>query len=160
MATGVAFLKRKNKSFKTLARAHRWDVYPEQSTITYLPLRNFLCNYLDVIFPVSINATEKLINMIDGNCNHKIKYIPLGTFNNKVTKPTLSGKILHIVSCSELIKRKRIDKIIDAIGLIENIDIHWTHFGTGELKKEISKKAMKYSEIKITFINIKNKYYL
>lgn len=154
MATGIALLKKKHPDIKAFSRAHRWDVYPEQSPIHYLPLRKFLGAKLDMIFAISEHGAATLKQAVGQvNCD-KIYCIPLGVNGHDTINTPSDEKILTIVSCSSLIKRKRIDKIIKGLCLIEDIQISWQHLGSGDEESNLlhlandllsSKKNIRFS---------------
>lgn len=141
MACGLAHLKIKDKRFKVFARAHRWDVYPEQSSIGYLPFRNFITEKLDMVFTISEHARRTLIQYIRPELHKKIKTIYLGTKSVKEILTPYSSATLHIVSCSNLVHRKRVDKTITALSLINDIEIKWTHLGGGFEEESIRRLA-------------------
>jgi glycosyltransferase involved in cell wall biosynthesis len=143
MATGIAILKKKYPAIKALSRAHRWDVYPEQSPIHYLPLRQFLGMNLDLIITISKHGCKVLQDMISQDDKAKIQCIPLGAFGGKDFHSTIEGDVLNIVSCSYLIERKRIDKIIKALNLIDDFQISWSHIGGGDQEESLLQLAEK-----------------
>ena len=57
----------------------------------------------------------------------------LGLKSNNTFLPFKSNEYLHIVSCSDLIELKNIDKIIIAISKIKILKLKWTHIGGGLL---------------------------
>lgn len=54
---------------------------------------------------------------------------------------TIQDSIFTIVSCSNLISLKRVDIIIQALGLIDDREIRWIHFGDGILKEQLIEMA-------------------
>ena len=45
---------------KTVSRAHRYDLYPSAGSLGYLPLRRYLLERLDAVYPCSENGTSYL----------------------------------------------------------------------------------------------------
>lgn len=139
-AIGLAFLNKKyNNRLKTLSRAHRWDIYFEENTYNYLPLRGYINQYLSKIYFISQDGIDYCQKR--WKCNSKIGVSKLG-----VKKQIDSNELrynndeINIVSCSNLIDVKRVDLIIEALGLIKDLKINWFHFGDG--KKEIQLKQL------------------
>ena len=139
-AIGLAFLNKKyNNRLKTLSRAHRWDIYFEENTYNYLPLRGYINQYLTKIYFISQDGIDYCQKR--WKCNSKIGVSKLG-----VKKQIDSNELrynndeINIVSCSNLIDVKRVDLIIEALGLIKDFKINWFHFGDG--KKEIQLKQL------------------
>lgn len=58
----------------------------------------------------------------------------------------VNNEVVRIVSCSNVIPLKRIDKIIDALAFLTEMKIEWTHFGDGTLLPEIKEKAKKLKD--------------
>ncbi len=141
IAAGIALYKLKNPEVKAVCRAHGWDVYFERHTPPYLPLRGFILSALDYCCCISENGKEYFEKLFPGQTKNNILVSRLGTFNKtgKVSYGN-TGKLV-LVSCSNIIPLKRIHLIIEAIASIENIQIDWTHFGSGSLEQEIRAAA-------------------
>ncbi len=136
---------------KLVSRAHGYDVYEQRNALNYLPLRRFLLENCDAVYPCSDAGTEHIVSKYPEYAN-KVKTAHLGTVDNGCG--TQSEKGLHIVSCSLITDIKRIDKIIDILEKIENsgnYDIKWTHIGDGSIRSELEKiagKKLKKTETK------------
>jgi glycosyltransferase involved in cell wall biosynthesis len=139
-AIAIALLKSKNKKLKAVSRCHGWDIYEERQKSNYLPYRNFMFKELDKIFPISENGKNYILKNYNIS-KSKIIASRLGTrkLENSSTKQKTSD--FHILSISSLIPLKRVDLIIASLSLIDNINIHWTHIGSGPLESEILKLA-------------------
>jgi glycosyltransferase involved in cell wall biosynthesis len=96
------------------------------------------------VFPCSRDGTKYLISKY-GNPKGKIKTVYLGT-RDYGTGSWIKQTLPCLVSCSRITEVKRIDRIIDALELLErqNIAILWMHIGGGEgleaLKRECQKR--------------------
>jgi glycosyltransferase involved in cell wall biosynthesis len=86
---------------------------------------------LDGIYPISEAGTTYLRNHLPGSEISKIQTSRLGV-NLEDTKPKQSKKTNHlrILSISFISQVKRIDRIIDALAIMENCTIEWTHIGS------------------------------
>lgn len=125
-----------------VARAHRYDVYENANVLGYLPLRRYLLEKYDAVYPCSDSGT-KFITEKYPEYSSKVKTAYLGTFDHGLSKQSENG--LHIVSCSQVKDVKRVDEIVDIIELFAksgNRNIKWTHIGTGNREAEL-KKAVK-----------------
>jgi colanic acid/amylovoran biosynthesis glycosyltransferase len=78
----------------------------------------------------------------------------LGIINNLPRPKHSNDKIFRIVSCSSVIALKRIDCLIKALQLIDDLAIEWTHIGSGDLFDTINDLA------KITLCYKKNIRYI
>jgi glycosyltransferase involved in cell wall biosynthesis len=85
---------------------------------------------LDGIYPISDAGTTYLRNQLQGTEISKIQTSRLGISLEEI-KPQQSKKPKHlrILSISFISQVKRIDRIIDALAIIENCTIEWTHIG-------------------------------
>ena len=117
---------------KIVSRAHGYDLYEERNGLHYIPMRNILLQELDSVFPCSQNGEEYIREKYRAeNARVGVRY--LGTVDHGVKEFQSGDKTLSIVSCSNVVGIKRIDKIIDALSLIEDIPIRWIHYGDGGL---------------------------
>lgn len=127
------------KPVKTVSRAHRYDIYDYSNNINYLPLRKYLLRNLNNIYPISYDGTEYLKNRYP-EYRRKIRVQRLGTIDHGI-KPIQKSSPLRIVSCSNLIPVKRVNLIIEALSLIDDIPICWTHLGFGPLQQDLEELA-------------------
>lgn len=138
---------------KLYSRAHRYDVYEDMNVLNYLPLRRYLLENCDGVFPCSNSGTEHIARRYPEYAD-KIKTSYLGTMDAGISYPSDDG--LHIVSCSQMIDIKRVDRIIDVLERFngsEKYKISWTHIGDGNRKNEIEKKAReRLGSIKTEFL--------
>ena len=125
---------------KAITRIHGWDVYYERSINNYLPLRGAIFKRLDAIYTVSENGRKYLLNKTSDKFSEKIKTAYLGTLDgNYIDTPKSTD--LHIFSLSNIVPVKQLSKIIDALVLINDVHIIWTHIGGGDGLDEFTKEA-------------------
>lgn len=141
-------LSKKFNVKKIISRAHRYDLYENESKFKYLPERKFLIEKLDYIYPCSLDGKKHLEDKYKGY-QHKIKVSYLGVEKKSTKKNKKSGSNL-IVSCSGVRKVKRLNKIIDGLSILEKkqIPYKWIHFGDGKDLKNINRYALKKLSIK------------
>jgi glycosyltransferase involved in cell wall biosynthesis len=153
--SGLAIFKKIHPEVHSFCRAHGWDVYFERQTPPYLPLRPFMLNTLDRCYCVSENGKQYLQKMVADNAVDRIALSRLGSYNKSGLLSSESQNKLCVISCSNIIPLKRIHLIIEALALIKNFTVEWTHFGDGPLKEQIialaSKKLGGSSTVKYTF---------
>lgn len=147
----VALLLRKwwKKSIPVVCRAHGYDLYEEQHRDNYIPLREYILRSVDYVFPCSKSGLAYLRQKYKTD-KARVDYRYLGTLDHGIKKYSES-KVLRVISCSNVNKVKRIDKIIDSLALIKDISIEWTHFGGGDLLEEIRSLAKQKLRDNITF---------
>ncbi|SPT62296.1 Probable poly(glycerol-phosphate) alpha-glucosyltransferase [Aerococcus viridans] len=130
-----------NKKVNLISRAHRYDLYEEDTKLDFLPERNFIFSSLDFIYPVSNNGTEYLKKKYP-LYSQKIETRYLGTMDPKI-KLDYGKHPFRVVSCSALRSVKRVELIVEAISILQNegLEIYWTHLGDGEKFSKINKIA-------------------
>lgn len=125
---------------KVITRCHGYDVYEYRSYKDYLPFRELILNEMDKIFPISCDGKEYILRKYGDIINQKTEVHRLGTSRQKVYDYKKQKKFT-IVSCSNIVEIKRIDKLINALSLIKGLNIKWVHFGDGVLSDKIQSKA-------------------
>ena len=142
----AAVLARKSGAVrKVVSRAHGYDLYEARRRHGYMPLkRQFIACY-DAIFVLSGEARSYL-RQTYGAPPENIRVCPLGVpLAAALARPSQAGH-LHVVSVSFCLPVKRLDKIVDAIGLLARhhpgVGMTWTHIGNGPLLQEIQSLAL------------------
>tara|TARA_B100000768_G_C11283291_1_gene380074 strand:+ start:1619 stop:2863 length:1245 start_codon:yes stop_codon:yes gene_type:complete len=142
-----------SKSCKSYIRLHGSEVYLERSN-GYIPLRTKLFQKTDFLLPISNNLSAYLKIRFD-ILSEKIEVSRLGVIVANVLseKKAIDSNELNIVSCSNIIKLKRIDMIVEALKSFDGIPVKWIHFGDGpemnSIKEQISIKAFKSINIEL-----------
>lgn len=144
---------------KIICRAHGYDLYEERHTNDYIPLRNIILKNINSLYPCSEHGVNYIKEKYNGlNINLSVRY--LGTNDHGEKNYKQDEPIYSIVSCSNIIELKRIDKIINALSMINDIQIRWFHYGDGPLLSQIKENAKKKlkNNVQYTFWgNIPNK---
>lgn len=145
-AYAAAITKRNTKNTIVLTRAHRSDLYKETRKHGYMALKSLLLRYIDIVYPISENGRNYLIEkyLVDPR---KVIISRLGVPDlGIITKQTSDG-FVSIVSCSFCVEVKRINLCIDGIAEFskENsaIKIRWIHIGDGPLRYSLEQYAQK-----------------
>ncbi len=144
-ALAIAKIARKNGlDCKAIARAHRWDAFPDRHNPPYLPFKPFIIKNLTATFSISEAGKKSLERFVESVDNEKIKVSRLGKFNHRrpLLKKNTQGFI--ICSCSNIIPVKRVHLIVEILKhLCLSEPIKWIHFGDGPLKNELEDYAHK-----------------
>ena len=144
-AVGFCLLKNEYPEAKMDSRFHAYDLYLERHNPAYLPLRGFLFEKLDKLFFISDQGKKYFQDTyLKGVINDRLIVNRLGVSKDdkyflENNKNKFSG--FRIVSCSSIIELKRIHLIIEALSLIETIEVEWIHFGNGPLQQEMESLA-------------------
>ena len=136
-------LKKSFPSAKLISRAHGYDLYEERQKNRYVPFRHLVLGSMDRIYPISENGRMYLHNQYHGKYDEKIEVRRLGTkraFDLSNDRRD-TGKFT-IVSCSNLVPLKRVDRIVEALKMYDG-DVEWVHFGDGELMDSLRSQAGK-----------------
>ena len=120
-----------------ISRAHGYDCFFSRA---FHPHRKEQLEKLDMIFSIS-EAGRKDLNR-QGCDPNKIYVARLGVDRSGNTLSSGNGrKEKTIVTCSNIVNLKRLDLMIEALSLIEDLSIRWVHFGDGVLKDYITELA-------------------
>ena len=123
-----------------VSRAHGYDIYEEQHSNNYIPLRTYILNKIDYLFPCSRHGIE-YVNDRYKDIRAKVECRYLGTVDHGKRVVKKDSAKIRLVSCSNVVKVKRLEKIVNALSLIKDIDIEWTHYGDGPLMDDIKHLA-------------------
>lgn len=126
---------------RLVSRAHGYDVYENVNKLNYLPLRAYLLNKVDAVFPCSEDG-ERHIRERYPVFESKVKHSYLGTADGGTGKGSEDG--FHIVSCARAVPLKRLDRIVTGLAQLENAEIKnlkWTHIGGGPELENIKRLA-------------------
>lgn len=137
----LSLIKKKNNNIKLITRCHGHDLYNERYSNCRQPFKFELSKYVDKVIPISKMGYDYYLDNFPIN-KSKIDYNRLGTERiGAIAKFLFREKELNIVSCSNLIKLKRVNLIIEALSKIDTIKINWIHFGDGPLMEELTNLA-------------------
>tara|TARA_Y100001968_G_C19443048_1_gene763651 strand:+ start:757 stop:1920 length:1164 start_codon:yes stop_codon:yes gene_type:complete len=127
-----SFLKKKAPSIRTVSRGHMGDIYNEIKPLNFPILK---LDGLDYLLTISDHARKYISDMFPEYLN-KVFVSRLGV-EDVGSNPKIENKTSYtIVTCSTVTKRKRIDKIAEAIKLL-NKNITWVHFGDGDQMEKL-----------------------
>lgn len=138
----AALLSRQYPNAKLVTRCHGYDLYEERNKDLYQPYRKLIFEKMDVIIPIS-KAGKRYLSERYGKIQSKIKIYRLGVNNDMVDFTPNSwwggNGVLRIVSSSNLVLVKRVERIVEALSHIRDISIEWKHFGDGVREKHLKK---------------------
>lgn len=141
-ALALALLKKQNKNYTCICRAHGSDLYFSRHQSNYLPFRHYISKNLDLICFISENGYKYQKKLLKQNYNSFI-ISKLGSLKIENRKNQKLKNIKVIVSCSSLVTVKRIDLLVKSLAEIDSEKIEWIHFGGGPLSTEIVQLATK-----------------
>lgn len=126
--------KKENSQMKIITRAHRYDLYEETNSCNWQPYKRVLDQYIDKIVFISQHGYDYYMKYFVEIQEDKEKYeiCRLGTKAQKEKYKSINRNPFLLVSCSNTILVKRVNLIIEALGLIQNRSIKWVHFGNGD----------------------------
>lgn len=136
-ALALALLKSNGKINSFSFRVNGYDLFDERREANYMPFRCYNFKHVENVFVLSEGALNylRLLNFE----TEKLMLNRGGVYDIGQNKAVQDQKI-RIVSCSNMVRLKRIDRIIEALSLLE-FPVEWTHFGDGELMTELKEKA-------------------
>jgi len=125
------------KAKGVVSRTHRYDLYANENSMNYIPLRYYLLKNLDAVYPCSDHGSNYLKNLYP-YYSEKIKTAYLGTKDYGITGASDDG-VFRIVSCCHVSPVKRIDLLAKSFATLSNsgLKFKWTHFGAGDGLEDI-----------------------
>lgn len=125
----IPYLKKriKNKKLRIVIRLHGSDLY-EHLKGGYAPLRTQIFKASDLILPVS-EFGKRYLQEKYAQFTNKIHLSRLGVFDHGLN-PFEHGNTKVIVSVSNLVALKRVDKIFETLQK-SGLKLEWHHFGEG-----------------------------
>lgn len=133
----LSILHFEKKVKKITFRLHGYDLFDERRPGNYMPFRCFNFKQAFKIFILSKAGYDYL--KTKNLYSKKLLVNYSGLYDYGINTLTASAKFT-IVSCSNVIQIKRIDKIIESLMLLD-FPVKWVHFGDGEKMGEIKKMA-------------------
>ena len=128
--------KYKRPDIQIVSRAHGYDLYEERNKDQYIPCREFLLKNLSFVYPCSKYGTEYLAGKYQ-DYTHKIITKYLGTKDYGLQKEAKNEGSFTVVSCSNVLPVKRIDRIVETLKHLSLPKVRWVHYGDGEIMQEI-----------------------
>ncbi len=153
----MAYLLKKRLKWnnaKIISRAHGYDLFEERSAGQYIPLRSFILEQLSCVYPCS-TAGEVYLKSKYPIWENKIKKSYLGTNDygyKNYNHSEMKNRVFRIVSCSNIVTIKRLDRIIDVLSSLNTNNIEWIHFGSGEEEANIYKLAAEKLKNSINYV--------
>jgi colanic acid/amylovoran biosynthesis glycosyltransferase len=121
--------------FKNIVvRMHRYDLYEHENS-NYIPFRKALMNSRITILPSSDDGLDHLRKLYP-RTRALVKTQRCGVMKPGFVVEENSDDVLRIVSCSLLVKVKRISMMVEAASKLK-IPFKWIHIGYGELFDQI-----------------------
>lgn len=147
----ACLLKREGLVDKVISRAHRFDIYEEERSKNYMPLKRQFVNDFDKVFLLS----ESAFSYYEQTYNVDPRFLDISRLGvvMPLNKPTngYDKNTLSILSLSYCHVGKQIHKIIDAVYEYAKrnlqVKIEWTHIGNGELFKQLKEQSENLSSI-------------
>lgn len=129
----LSISKRKKRITHFTFRANGFDIFNERHPGNYIPFENFVYQSASKAI---LNSNYSLIyKQKQNNYLSKLDFCYYSIEKHEIN-PTLPSNTINVVSCSNIIKIKRVDKILKAL-LLTDKKIHWTHFGDGNERYKI-----------------------
>lgn len=122
-----------------ISRGHGYDIFADQRGI-YIPHRRFTLSKIDSLYPVSDAGTSYISGQYP-EFTSKIHTVRLGISPSSQPKREAKPETISFVSCSSVIKLKRVDLIYEMTRTYSekhpNQKVSWTHFGDGPMFNHI-----------------------
>lgn len=134
-------LKREFPQLKVITRFHGMDLYEERTPIHWQPFRGRIAAGADgLCFACSYGLTY-FAKRWGKECGDKLHLYYLGSRDYGMAD-TPKTEPLRLLSCSNLIPLKRVERIIEGIALLpETVKLHWDIVGDGSARENLEALA-------------------
>ena len=138
-ALALTILKQQSIVKYMVSRVHGVDLYDERWDIGMVPFRGYILDYIDILFPISLSSKEYLEKKIKADQVHKLSVSKLGVqVQNSVNlERPVQFPNFSLISVANLYPLKRIHEIPEILNKINEVQIHWYHFGDGPLREKL-----------------------
>lgn len=140
-------LKQRYPNLTVASLAHSFEIDAIKNSFTELLYRRHYHNELSMVSFISENVMNTFKDGIAKKLNlgtHNCMTLHLGTYKllEGECRSSEDG-ILRILSCSNVIKVKRVALILEALDAMRNtkVRIEWTHIGSGALQEALNKQV-------------------
>lgn len=141
-AFAAARLKEYYPRARFVTRCHGYDLYGVRHKHGYLPFRRFILEQADGVFPVSEDGRRYLSERFGGAYDGKIQVARLGTLRRWPLPEGPAGEGTVLVSCSNLIPVKRVERIAAALRKARR-PLDWYHFGDGPTRRAVEEAVQR-----------------
>ncbi len=130
VAIGISeYLKTKGiRNVRIVSRAHRYDLYEERNKLNYLPMREYILSKVDKVYVCSQDGAGYLRTRHPAY-QEKIEVGYIGTIDCGLGKEEPRDRF-NIVSCCRIVPMKRLERLADALALVD-FPVKWTVIGGG-----------------------------
>ncbi|MFO0323080.1 MAG: glycosyltransferase [Bacteroidota bacterium] len=123
---------------KIVTRTHNFDLYTERQN-NYIPFRGLQLFYTDTIYTISKNGSNYLKSKYP-KFENKVVNFYLGTKDNGYSDNKININQFNLISVSDFRDVKRVWLIPEILKYITQIDLKWTHIGTGKGIEDFQRK--------------------
>lgn len=135
-------LKKRFPGLKVVTRLHRFDLYQENPYTGWQPFRTEISPGCDRLLFVAEMGRTYYLETWGTRWASKSLVSYLGSRGLPAVPVRPEKGSLTLVSCSNMIPRKRVHLIVDALRLLpENIPVYWHHIGDGESRAALTEQA-------------------
>jgi len=146
VAMGLGLIKERYPQVKVVSRAHGYDIYEEQYFPYYWPCRRQALVNLDKLFPASDDGRNYFRSRYP-EFYDLFETAHLGVVDPGFAVSPSTDHVLRIISCAHIFPLKRVDLLIEGIGLAAHLrpeqQFEWIHFGDGKQRRALQKLVEK-----------------
>lgn len=136
----IRFRDTAHASLRVVSRAHGGDLYEDRQVGNYIGLRDEITSGVDAIYCISAHGHAYLQGRY-AMPPSRLHLARLGVVDPGCLNMQPDGEALSIVSCSFVVREKRLHLVVDAIAWMLAADprltVRWTHIGNGALFEDL-----------------------
>lgn len=140
----LGLVKQQKRSLKLISRTHGFDLYNERGEKSLSLIKSVNLSFPDRVYCISEHGRKYLINSYP-HASGKLFLSYLGTSEPGFMVEPKTIDAFRIVSCSGIRPVKRLDRVIDVLIHLANLNpplqVEWHHLGDGPLRDEMQSLA-------------------
>ena len=143
---------------------HGWDLYFERHALKFLPFREKIFNEACKVLPISNDGRKYILDNKLTIVNDKVLESHLGvrdlSINPRYLKFDNNDSTLKIITISHINQVKSMERLVDALVLLDEMTIKWVHIGYGFEKYEadfLKRTKLLFSEKKNIIFDFRGK---
>lgn len=134
---GLARHRHKYPKVAMITRMHGYDLFKERRREGRQPFKEFMDRKLDALYFASEYGMAYYFENFQVLRDNRHRLSCLGTLRPTVIPRYEGSEVFHLVSCSNVLRIKRVNLIIDALASLSAFSVNWQHFGGGVDFEEI-----------------------
>ncbi len=131
-------IRQKHPAVKVISRLHGYDIFKERAPFGILPMHGLVADKADMLIFASRQGMDYFNKVFPGKAKRTVSYLGAKGFERL---PEERGNSFTVISVSNVIPLKRVDRIAEAVKQITCAKLRWVHIGDGSELEAVKRAA-------------------